>query len=138
MSPRHSLLTFNSFPTQVLCSARSLIMCERKSLATEKKKKKGRATERLCCVVTAQCLSEGKASISHPVKTEAVCVCGTPVGRCCAPSAPRQTWQKEHCGSAVSKIKPKTLTLPWHPDKTRSLRRLTQIRRKALIKADNV
>lgn len=40
----------------------------------------GLATERVCYAVTAQCLGPvrfGKdmASISHPVKTEAVCLC---------------------------------------------------------------
>lgn len=43
---------------------------------------------------------------------------------------PQEDAAKRTSGSAISKIKPKTLTLPWHPDKTRSLRRLTQIRHK--------
>lgn len=102
---------------------------------------KALATECVWYVVTAQGpvrLSEGMASIRHPVKTEVVCVCVcvcvTP-GEMLSSVGPRQTQQKD-VQLCHLKNQTKTLALPWHPDRTRSLRRLTQIRRKSLIKAD--
>lgn len=74
MSPRHSLLTFNSFPTQVLCSARSLIMCERKSLATEKKKKK-RTGHRAALLCSNSSMSQWRQGLHQPSSQDRSCVC---------------------------------------------------------------
>lgn len=108
------------FPTKVLHSSEPLILCERKSLLNASREK------------SSLCL--GPVSLHEPSSWQKLCVraraCVCNARRDAELREPQEDAAKRTSGSAISKIKPKTLTLPWHPDKTRSLRRLTQIRHK--------
>lgn len=78
-------------------------------------------------LVPGSCKPPWAIQLAEVVRARA-CVCNA--RRDAELREPQEDAAKRTSGSAISKIKPKTLTLPWHPDKTRSLRRLTQIRHK--------
>lgn len=107
------------FPTKVLHSSEPLILCERKSLLNASRGKKQ--------LVPGSCKPPWAIQLAEVVRARA-CVCNA--RRDAELREPQEDAAKRTSGSAISKIKPKTLTLPCHPDKTRSLRRLTQIRHK--------
>ena len=73
MSPWHSLFTFNSFPTQVLCSAQSLIMCERKSLVNGNSKK--RTGHRAALLCSKSSMSQWRQGLHQPSSQDRSCVC---------------------------------------------------------------